>query len=118
MDPPALHPAPGRGAGYVYLGVVTGEPTPADIPHVAPVRLEICLLNIGGSPEQEWPIEILPQEVYESGVWFKDLSSPYIECRLSGGHAALQRAACLPCPVSGAYPRAAPLAGPQPLQRL
>jgi hypothetical protein len=68
---------PSKGA-YTW-GTVTGEVTAADIPHPAPVRLEICLLNIGGSPAQEWPVEVLTQEQYESGVWFKDLGSSYVE---------------------------------------
>ena len=61
-------------------GVVPGEATPAGIPHPAPVRLEICLLNIGGSPAQEWPIHILTQEEYEHDVWFKLLDGSYPEC--------------------------------------
>lgn len=68
------------GQGQYTWGAVTGETTPADIPHPAPVRLEIALLNIGGSPEQEWPLQILTQEDYESGIWFKNLASSYVEC--------------------------------------
>jgi hypothetical protein len=65
--------------GEYSWGLVTGETTPADISQVAPVRLEICLINIGGSPAQEWPVHILTQEEYESGVWFKDLGNSYVE---------------------------------------
>lgn len=65
--------------GAYTWGLVTGETTPADIPHPAPVRLDIALMNIGGSPAQEWPVQILTQEEYESGVWFKDLASSYVE---------------------------------------
>ena len=61
-------------------GLVAGETTQADISSTAPVRLEIALLNIGGSPAQEWPIQVLTQEEYEQGVWFKDLQSAYVEC--------------------------------------
>lgn len=68
---------PSQGA-YTW-GKVTGEVTAADVSAVAPVRLDLCLLNIGGSPAQEWPIEVLTQEQYESGVWFKGLESSYPE---------------------------------------
>lgn len=66
--------------GAYSWGLVTGETTPADISHPAPVRLEIALLNIGGAPAQEWPIRILTQEEWEEDVWFKDLASMYVEC--------------------------------------
>jgi hypothetical protein len=65
--------------GAYTWGVVTGETTPADIPYIAPVRLEIALLNIGGSPAQEWPLQIITQEEWEQGVWFKELASGYVE---------------------------------------
>ena len=65
--------------GTYRWGRVPGETMPADIPHPAPVRLEICLLNIGGSPAQEWLVYVGTQEEYESGVWFKGLASPYVE---------------------------------------
>ena len=65
--------------GAYTWGLVAGETTPADISATAPVRLEIALLNIGGSPAQEWPIQILTQEDYQHGVWFKDLVSSYPE---------------------------------------
>jgi hypothetical protein len=61
-------------------GLVAGETTPADIPHPAPVRLEIALVHIGGSPAEEWPLQILTQEDYENLVWFKTLESSYVEC--------------------------------------
>jgi hypothetical protein len=67
------------GQGVYTWGFVAGETTPADISHPAPVRLEIALLNIGGSPAQEWPLQILSQEDYEQGVLFKDLGSSYPE---------------------------------------
>lgn len=67
------------GQGAYTWGLVAGETTPADIPHPAPVRLEICLLNIGGSPAQEWPVHIVTQEEWERDVWFKDLQSAYVE---------------------------------------
>lgn len=65
-------------AAYTW-GLVAGETTPADISATAPVRLEIALLNIGGSPAQEWPLQILTQDDFEQGVWFKDLGSSYPE---------------------------------------
>jgi hypothetical protein len=67
------------GQGAYSWGFVQGEATPADIPHPAPVRLEIALLNIGGSPAQEWQVQILSQEDYENLVWFKTLESAYVE---------------------------------------
>ena len=73
----------------------------SDISATAPVRLEICLLNIGGCPAQEWPIQILTQEEYEQRVWFKDLEQSVHRVRVLGGYAALQRAARL----SGAHLR-------------
>jgi hypothetical protein len=68
------------GQGQYTWGLAPGETTPADIPHPAPVRLEIALLNIGGSPAQEWPVTILTQEDWETQIWFKDLQSSYVEC--------------------------------------
>ena len=67
------------GQGTYTWGLVAGEASPADIPHTAPVRLEICLMNIGGSPEQEWPVQILTQAEYQQDIWFKDLASSYVE---------------------------------------
>lgn len=67
------------GQGEYSWGLVAGEATPADISQVAPVRLEIALLNIGGSPAQEWPLVIIDQEDYERQVWFKTLASSYPE---------------------------------------
>ena len=65
--------------GAYTWGLVVGETTPADISQVAPVRLEMALLNIGGSPAHEWPIRILTQQEWEEDVWFKDLASSYVE---------------------------------------
>ena len=96
LDAPALRPVAGRGQGDYTWGLVAGETTPADIPHPAPVRLEICLLNIGGSPEQEWPVLVVEQEEWETQIWFKTLQSSYPRGRLLGRYGALQRAACLP----------------------
>ena len=104
LDPPALRLAAGGRAGRVYLGAGGGRATPADIPHTAPVRLEICLLNIGGSPEQEWPVQVLTQDEWETQVWFKDLAKRLRRGGLPGGYAALQRAARLSGAVSGDTP--------------
>jgi hypothetical protein len=65
--------------GAYSWGVVAGETTPADISAVAPVRLEIALLTIGGSPAQEWPVYVATQEEWETGIWFKALQSTYPE---------------------------------------
>lgn len=61
-------------------GVVEGEPTPADVSSPAPVRLDICLLTVPGSPEQEWPLAILTQEDYEQQIWQKAFTGIYPEC--------------------------------------
>lgn len=60
-------------------GQVAGETTPADIPSPAPLSLEMCLLNIGGAPEQEWPLTILDQAAYEEGILLKTFSTTYPE---------------------------------------
>lgn len=60
-------------------GRVEGEPTPADVAHPAPVRLELALLTVPGSPAQEWPITVLDQRQYETGIWDKQLPSAYPE---------------------------------------
>ena len=39
-----------RGQGTYTWGLVAGETTPADIPHTAPVRLEIALLEYWRQP--------------------------------------------------------------------
>lgn len=67
------------GKVHYTWGLVPGETTPADVSRPAPVRLEIALLNIGGSPEQEWPIRILTQTEYAEDIWFKNLASSYPE---------------------------------------
>ena len=71
----ALTLEPGRRT-YSW-GFVPGEGVPADISAPAPVRLEIAMLNIGGSPAQEWPLKILTQAEYEEGIELKDLQSTY-----------------------------------------
>ena len=63
-------------ASYTW-GLEPGELVPADISGPPPVRLEICLLNIGGSPAQEWPVQVLTQTQYELGIALKALTSPY-----------------------------------------
>jgi hypothetical protein len=73
----ALPLVPSQGA-YTW-GKVTGEATAADVSAVAPVRLDLCLMNIGGSPAQEWPVQIITQEDWETQIWFKDLASSYVE---------------------------------------
>jgi hypothetical protein len=65
------------GQGSYTWGLVEGETTPAEISAPVPVRLEIALLNIGSGREQEWPLHILTQDEYESGVGLKELQSSY-----------------------------------------
>jgi len=52
---------------------------PCDIVGVPPVRLDLCLLEIGGVPMEDWPITILNQTQYESYVWLKDMANTYVE---------------------------------------
>ena len=63
-------------ASYTW-GLEPGELMPADISGPPPVRLELCLLNIGGSPAQEWPVTVLNQTQYETGIAIKALQSSY-----------------------------------------
>jgi hypothetical protein len=89
------------GQGTYTWGAVPGETTPADIPHPAPVRLEICLLHIGGSPAQEWPVTILTQEDWETQIWFKDLQSSYVECVYLEDTVPYNVLHCYPVPTVG-----------------
>jgi hypothetical protein len=73
----ALPLVPSKGA-YTW-GKVTGEATAADVSAVAPVRLDIALVHIGGSPAQEWPVYVATQEEWEAEIWFKTRQSAYPE---------------------------------------
>ena len=75
--------------GAYTWGLVAGETTPADISATAPVRLEIALLNIGGSPAQEWPVQILTQEEYAAGRVVQGPRRAPTSRRVPGGYAAL-----------------------------
>jgi hypothetical protein len=90
------------GQGQYTWGLVTGETTPAAIPQTAPVRLEMALLNIGGSPEQEWPLRILTQEEYQQDVWFKTLESSYVEALYLEDTVPYNVLHCYPVPSQGA----------------
>jgi hypothetical protein len=61
----------------VYTWGVTTPP--CDIVGVPPVRLDLCLLDIGGIPVQDWTVTILDQTQYESYIWLKDMASTYVE---------------------------------------
>jgi hypothetical protein len=87
--------------GAYTWGLVLGETTPADISAPAPVRLEIALLNIGGSPAQEWPLQILSQEEYQQDVWFKGLQSAYVECLYLEDTVPYNVLHCYPVPTGG-----------------
>lgn len=52
---------------------------PCDIPGVPPVRLELCLLEIGGSPVEDWQITVLDQTTFETTIWLKTMQSTYVE---------------------------------------
>lgn len=52
---------------------------PCDIPGVPPVRLDLCLLAIGGSPVEDWQIQVWTQDEYERYISLKTLQSTYPE---------------------------------------
>lgn len=52
---------------------------PCDIAGVPPVRLDVCLLEIGGAPMQDWQITVLDQTQYETSIWLKTMQSTYVE---------------------------------------
>jgi hypothetical protein len=58
----------------VYTWGITTPP--CDIVGIPPVRLDMCLLDIG---VEEWHVTILDQAAYESGIWIKDLESTYVD---------------------------------------
>ena len=41
------------------------------------MRLELCLLNIGGHPAQEWPVTVIDQAQYQAEISLKALQSSY-----------------------------------------
>ena len=59
--------------GTYTWGLVAGETTPADIPPQPRCAWRYACSILVAAPAQEWPIQILTQEEYEHGVWFKDL---------------------------------------------
>lgn len=52
---------------------------PCDLVGVPPVRLDLCLLEIGGSPVEDWQIQVLDQTQYETSIWLKTMQSSYVE---------------------------------------
>lgn len=57
-----------------------GEAVPAcDLPGVPPVRLELCLLDIGGAPGLDWQVQVLDQTQFETQIWLKTMPSTYVE---------------------------------------
>lgn len=52
---------------------------PCDIAGVPPVRLDLCLLEIGGSPVEDWQITVLDQTQFETQIWLKTMQSTYVE---------------------------------------
>lgn len=71
----------------IPLALVPGQQTytwgdttpPCDIAGIPPVRLDLCLLEIGGSPVQDWQITVLDQAEYEMSIWLKTMQSTYVE---------------------------------------
>ena len=67
---------PGRGT---YQWGVPGVLAAPDLPTAPPVRLELCLLTVPDSLEQEWPLQVLDQDQYESWILRKTFASTYPE---------------------------------------
>ena len=70
---------PGQ-AVYLWGVPTTTPPFTPDIAGVPPVRLDLCLLEIGGSPVEDWEITVLDQTQYETQVYLKTMQSTYVEC--------------------------------------
>lgn len=87
------------GQAVYTWGVPTPPPafTP-DIVGVPPVRLEVCLLEIGGSPVEDWPVQILDQTQYETSVWLKTMQSTYVEYVYLEDTQPVKRLHCWPVP--------------------
>lgn len=66
-------------AVYTWGEATTTPPFTPDIVGVPPVRLEVCRLEIGGTPAQGWQIQILDQTQYATSLWLKTLQSSYVE---------------------------------------
>jgi hypothetical protein len=64
---------------YAWGIPTTTPPFTPDIVGVPPVRLDLCLLDIGGVPVEDWPVTVLDQTQYESYIWLKDMASTYVE---------------------------------------
>jgi hypothetical protein len=60
----------------VYLW---GTTPPCDIIGVPPVRLDLCLLDIGGTPVEDWQVTVLDQTQYETLIALKTMQSTYVE---------------------------------------
>lgn len=80
-------------------GVPTTTPlfTP-DIAGVPPVRLDVCLLAIGGSPVQDGQITVLDQAQYETSIWLKTMQSTYVEYVYLENTQPVKRLHCWPVP--------------------
>ena len=92
--------APGQ---QVYLW---GEPTPTftpDIPGIPPVRLDLCLLEIGGSPVEDWQITVLDQTGFETGIDLKTMQSTYVEYVYLEDTQPVKRLHCWPVPQLPGY---------------
>jgi len=61
---------------YTWGVPTTTPPFTPDIVGIPPVRLDLALLDIG---VEEWPVTILDQAAFESGIWLKDLESTYVD---------------------------------------
>jgi len=85
----------------VYTWGVTTPP--CDMVGVPPVRLDLCLLDIGGIPVEDWPITILDQTQFESYIWLKDMQSTYVEFVYLEDTQPVKRLHVWPIPQSPGY---------------
>jgi hypothetical protein len=83
-------------------GEATGALQP-DIVGVPPVRLDLCLLEIGGEPVQDWQVTVLDQTQFESYIWLKTMQSTYVEYVYLEDTRPVKRLYTWPVPQSPGY---------------
>jgi hypothetical protein len=64
---------------YTWGEATAAPPFTPDIAGVPPVRLDLCLLDIGGTPVEDWQVTVLDQTQFESYIWLKTMQSTYVE---------------------------------------
>ena len=76
---------------------------PCDIAGVPPVRLDLCLLDIGGTPVEDWEVTVLDQTQFESYIWLKTMQSTYVEYVYLEDTVPVKRLHTWPIPQSPGY---------------